>query len=295
MTTEVDPNNPNYHITYQPQTHLIFKKMSQVMADIKPVAKNSTNSAQKYQFRGIDDFVNALYPALVKHGVFLCPKVVEESHEIREVTRSSGHSGIDKHVHLKVEYTFYAEDGSSVEVGPIASEGIDSGDKATNKALSAALKYALMQTFSIPTEDLVDADSESPNITQPARPAITPSPLKNYAPQTATQAQQQSKPRAPGRKVSEAQIKRMYSIGRERGFSSPHVQQVVHALAECAEADMDMVTYDTVVGWMQNYSVNEIKELMHLAEPPPPLNEPYVPGGEQVPFAPFDPDQEVPF
>jgi hypothetical protein len=63
-----------------------------------------------------------------------------------------------------MEYDFFAEDGSKVTIGPIPAEGLDSGDKATNKALSAALKYALIQTFSVPTEDMAEADLESPEI-----------------------------------------------------------------------------------------------------------------------------------
>lgn len=143
---------------------LIYKKMSEVMKDIGYVGKSQTNTAQGFKFRGIDTFINTLNPALNKHGVFVAPKVVSEWHDLREVTRSTGKPGIDKHVHLQMSYTFYAEDGSSVVIGPIAAEGIDSGDKATNKALSAALKYALIQTFMIPTEDLVDGDSESPTM-----------------------------------------------------------------------------------------------------------------------------------
>lgn len=143
---------------------LIYKKMSDVMKDIGSVSKDQKNVAQGFKFRGIDQFVNALYPALTKHGVFMSPRVVQANHEIREVERSSGKKAIDKHVNLLVEYDFFAEDGSKVTMGPIASEGVDSGDKATNKALSAALKYGLIQTFSIPTEDMVDGDSDSPTI-----------------------------------------------------------------------------------------------------------------------------------
>ena len=151
-------------ITGNRTMNLIYKKMSQVMADIGSISKDNVNTAQGFKFRGVDNFVNALYPALVKHGVFLAPKVVEASHEVREIIRDGKAARYDKHVHLMVEYTFYAEDGSSVTVGPIAAEGLDSGDKATNKALSAALKYALIQTFSVPTEDMVDADLTSPTI-----------------------------------------------------------------------------------------------------------------------------------
>jgi hypothetical protein len=94
----------------------------------------------------------------------MTPRCVSEHNEIKEVVRSSGKTGLDKHVTIMMEYDFYAEDGSKVTVGPIPAEGLDSGDKATNKALSAALKYALIQTFSVPTEDMAEADLETPEI-----------------------------------------------------------------------------------------------------------------------------------
>lgn len=142
----------------------IYKKMSEVMKEIGHVGKDQKNTAQGFKFRGIDQFVNSLYPALVKHGVFMTPRCVREEHEVKEVTRSNGKAGVDKHVTILMEYDFFAEDGSKVTVGPVPAEGLDSGDKATNKALSAALKYALIQTFSIPTEDMAEGDLESPVI-----------------------------------------------------------------------------------------------------------------------------------
>ena len=143
---------------------LIFKKMSEVMKDIGPVTKDQKNVAQGFKFRGIDQFVNALHPALVKHGVFMTPRCTSFTQELKEVIRGSGKPGVDKHIAIQMEYDFHAEDGSKVTVGPIPAEGLDSGDKATNKALSAALKYALIQTFSVPTEDMAEADKESPEI-----------------------------------------------------------------------------------------------------------------------------------
>ena len=134
------------------------------MRDIGSVGKDQKNQAQGFKFRGIDQFVNALNPALIKHGVFIAPRCVSEQHELKEVTRGSGKQGVDKHVTILMEYDFFAEDGSKVTIGPIPAEGLDSGDKATNKALSGALKYALIQTFSVPTEDMAEADLESPEI-----------------------------------------------------------------------------------------------------------------------------------
>lgn len=170
------PDTPHYQINY-PGTYevkgvfsgmnkpgQIYAKMSAVMRDVGAIGKDQKNTAQGFKFRGIDQFVNALYPALTKHGVFLSPRSVNYTQELKDVTRSNGKSGVDKHVTVLMEYTFWAEDGSSVTIGPVPAEGLDSGDKATNKALSAALKYALIQTFSIPTEDMAEADLESPEI-----------------------------------------------------------------------------------------------------------------------------------
>lgn len=171
VTTTTGPNTPDYGL-YLNQGTLqtmnkpgqIYAKMSAVMRDVGAIGKDQKNQAQGFKFRGIDQFVNALYPALTRHGVFLSPRSVNYTQELKEVTRSNGKAGVDKHVSLMMEYTFYAEDGSSVTIGPVPAEGLDSGDKATNKALSAALKYALIQTFSIPTEDMAEADLETPEI-----------------------------------------------------------------------------------------------------------------------------------
>lgn len=172
----------------QPSNNMIYKKMSAVMSDIKAVAKDQKNTQQGFKFRGIDQFVNALYPALTKHGVFMAPRAVRFESELKEVVRSSGKAGTDKHVSIMMEYDFYAEDGSKVTVGPIPAEGLDSGDKATNKALSAALKYALIQTFSIPTEDMAEADLESPEIGSTAKTPKSDQPAKQADPGKPTES-----------------------------------------------------------------------------------------------------------
>lgn len=173
----------------QQSTGMIYRKMSEVMREIGAVGKDQKNQAQGFKFRGIDQFVNALYPALTRHGVFMAPRALRHDQEIKEVVRSNGKPGVDKHVAIMMEYTFYAEDGSHVTVGPIPAEGLDSGDKATNKALSAALKYALIQTFSIPTEDMAEADLDSPEMgasTKKAEAAPAAAPEAEAAPTVTT-------------------------------------------------------------------------------------------------------------
>lgn len=143
----------------------IITQLVKVMKDVGSVGKDGTNSQQGYKFRGIDALLNAVHPALTRHGVVIVPEVLSSNVEFRDVVRSSGKSGTDKHVQLRVKFTFIAEDGSSV-LAVTEGEGLDSGDKATNKAMSGALKYALIQTLSIPTEDMEDADRTSPVLEQ---------------------------------------------------------------------------------------------------------------------------------
>lgn len=142
---------------------LIYKKMAQILSTINAVGKDQKNQQQGFNFRGIDDVVNATHAALKDAGVFITTTLMDKKSENREVTRSNGKAGVDRIVELTMRYTFFAEDGSYVS-SDIPSEGLDTGDKATNKALSAALKYALLQTFQITTKDMEDADRTSPEL-----------------------------------------------------------------------------------------------------------------------------------
>ena len=118
------------------------------------IGKNQQNQQQRYAFRGIDDVMNSLSPALVKNGLVILPEVLERT--VSEKAARNG--GCLFYVTLKVRYTLIcAEDGSEMSV-VVYGEAMDSGDKATNKALSAAYKYMALQTFCIATEGDNDAD-----------------------------------------------------------------------------------------------------------------------------------------
>lgn len=137
----------------------IYQAISNVMADIGAVGKNNTNQFDKYKFRGIDDVMNALYPAMVKNHVFVTPEVLESQRE----ERASKDGKTMMYTILKIKYTFYTDDGSNVEC-IVVGEAMDRSDKSTNKAMSAGFKYACFQTFCIPTEEMQDADLDSPEI-----------------------------------------------------------------------------------------------------------------------------------
>lgn len=135
----------------------IYKAIAGVMADVGAVGKTDRNEYDKYMYRGIDATMNALHPAMVRNKVFVLPEVLEQTRE----ERTSAKGGLLIYSVAKVKYTFYTVDGSSVSC-TVIGEGMDRGDKSMNKAMSAAYKYACFQTFCIPTAEMRDSETDSP-------------------------------------------------------------------------------------------------------------------------------------
>lgn len=136
----------------------VYKAISAVMLDLSKegISKDRKNESQGYKFRGIDDVYNALSSALSKHHLVCLPRVL--AREVVERTTAKG--TVLFYVTVDVEYDLVAEDGSKHTVKTYG-EAMDSGDKATNKAMSAAFKYMAMQVFCIPTEGDNDADAQT--------------------------------------------------------------------------------------------------------------------------------------
>jgi len=132
----------------------IYGNMLAVMSAVGAIAK--TKIAMGYKFRGIDDVYNELHRHMADCKVLCIPSVLEERTEERQ---SKGGANLIYRV-LRVSFTFYAQDGSSVE-SIVIGEGMDSGDKASNKAMSVAQKYALIQAFCIPTIEAKDPEIDS--------------------------------------------------------------------------------------------------------------------------------------
>lgn len=135
----------------------VYKAISAVMAELSKegISKNNKNQQQGYSFRGIDNVYNALAPILSKNGLVILPRVLKR--EVAERVTAKG--GVLFYVVVNVEFDLVcAEDGSKHTIATIG-EAMDSADKATNKAMSAAYKYACIQAFCIPTEGDNDADA----------------------------------------------------------------------------------------------------------------------------------------
>lgn len=128
------------------------------------ISKDRRNQQQGFNFRGIDQVYNALAPALVTHGLVILPRLTE-----RTCTERINKNGTALfYVVVKAEFDFVSTEDGSIHTVTTYGEAMDSGDKATNKAMSIAYKYAAFQAFCIPTEETaIDADAEVHHV-QPA-------------------------------------------------------------------------------------------------------------------------------
>lgn len=123
--------------------------ISMVKKAIGAVGKDSRNTMQNFNFRGVDAVVNAAAPHLNEQGVITVPYVLDSKYETVEIGSKRTPMA---HVVLKVAYHFYGPAGDSIQA-VVVSESMDSGDKAMAKAMSVAYRIALLQVLNLPTSE----------------------------------------------------------------------------------------------------------------------------------------------
>lgn len=165
-------NAPNEHVKIGPAVYSAISAVQAEMA-LKGIAKDRKNTqGSGYNFRGIDDCYNAIAPLMAKHGLCMLPRML--SRETSERTTTKGGLLIYSVVHAEFDFVS-AADGSKHTVSTFG-EAMDSGDKSTNKAMSAAQKYAILQTFVVPTE----GDNDTENTTHDVAAGMTPQAVADH-------------------------------------------------------------------------------------------------------------------
>lgn len=147
----------------------IHEAMVAVMAAVDPIAKGRTNQGQGYKFRGVDDVYQSLQAIMANHGVFTTSEVKGEPDYTEFPLGKNG--TLTFRTRAVFRFTFWHTSGTSVST-EVIGEGMDSGDKASNKSMSVAHKYALLQAYLIPTDDAKDPENENHEI-----PAVKPKPM----------------------------------------------------------------------------------------------------------------------
>lgn len=188
--------------------------MGRIMNDIGAIGKEKVNVSQNFKFRGIDDMMNAFHSIFAKHGVVIIPNELEHIQEIFEKEKTyqgKVEKSITRWSRVHMQFTFTStEDGSTI-VADGWGEAMDSGDKGYNKCKSIALKYILMDTFLVPTEDIADpdADNDVDDSKKPSKPAAQP--------KQTTKSEPKSEPES-----------------KSAPEADPQDEELVKAIADCA-------------------------------------------------------------
>lgn len=152
-TTEVDMTEETTPAEVTPPT--LVERLVAVKREVGAVAKGDRNSAQGFNFRGIDAVVNAVAGPLMKHGIMSYPSKVIST---KRGTATTSKGSVMNTVEVVMQYAF--TDGKSTLYFEAPGEAFDSGDKGTPKAMSVAYRTALLQALTLPTDE-PDPDSES--------------------------------------------------------------------------------------------------------------------------------------
>jgi hypothetical protein len=128
----------------------VWRLLSEASREVGAVRKTqqAPGSIGGYQFRGVDAVVNAVHPVLARLGVIVLPEVLDVSRDT--VPASNGKSMMN--VTVRVRFTFHGPAGDGLAV-TVVGEAADTGDKASSKAQSVALRVALLQALLLPTDE----------------------------------------------------------------------------------------------------------------------------------------------
>lgn len=134
----------------------IYQLLAEAKKQIGAVKKGERNNAQNFNFRGIDAVINAVAPVFNELGIIIAPEVTQTTYDTVEIGQRKTPMS---HVIIEAKYTFYGPTGDSITAA-VAAEAMDSGDKAVAKAMSVAMRIALLQTLNLPTDE-PDPDATS--------------------------------------------------------------------------------------------------------------------------------------
>ncbi|MFD7121934.1 ERF family protein [Streptomyces sp. NPDC059922] len=221
----------------------VFQVIHGVMRDVMPVGKDQQNTQQNYSFRGVDDAMSAMAGPMRNHGCFIAPEIASHNQ------RPRGEKGT--HTVIKMLYRIYGPAGDCLHV-TVPGEAMDTADKSTNKAMSAALKYMLFQVFMIPVDARSIDDSDRDDTAPPAEHRAERQRTQQRRQQRGQQRQQQqrrSQRAEPGpweQPQQAAQQQRNY-LTEAHQAQTPEEFAQVRAAAEKAGAPADFLArLDTI-------------------------------------------------
>jgi hypothetical protein len=130
-----------------PPTPLSLRhKLALVRRRITYVQKRGRNELHDYSYVTAADIAGAVGDLFAELGVLVVPRLESISHEPLR-------AGAEHVARVIMNYSFVDVETGEEITTRIAGEGLDAGDKAPYKAMTGALKYALLQSFLLATGD----------------------------------------------------------------------------------------------------------------------------------------------
>ena len=218
----------------------VYAKIAAVSAELAQVgiSKGRKNQQQGYSFRGIDDVLNALAPMLANNGLVILPRCLSRVSTERETAKG----GTLFYVVVEAAFDFVASADGSRHTVVTFGEAMDSADKATNKAMSAAYKYATILAFCIPLVG-EDADATTHEVAGRVTQPVTAPPASVTRPVT---------PESSYRPISEGQQKRFFAISKEKNWQPADVKTLLKKVLGVEQsAQIPVNRYNEIVGLLE--------------------------------------------
>lgn len=135
----------------------IYEKMSAITLELQTVAKNlsvDTGRNQSYKAVSERDVLDAVKPVEAKYGVYSYPvsREVIESQTLESENQYGKKTTFFTRVKTVYRFVNVEEPSDYIET-TVFSEGVDSQDKGSGKAMTYADKYALLKAYKISTGD----------------------------------------------------------------------------------------------------------------------------------------------
>ena len=132
------------------------QKLAEVRRRIGYVQKRGHNERFNYSYVTAADIAGSVGDILSELGVVVIPRLEDISYE-----SAVGRGEATRMARVVMAYTFADVDSGEEIIAKVAGQGLDPGDKAPYKAMTGALKYALLQSFLLATGD--DPEDERPD------------------------------------------------------------------------------------------------------------------------------------
>lgn len=138
----------------------VYQCINKVQAELAKVGISKDRECQqgaRFRYRGIDEVYKTLAPLLSSTGLCILPRIVGRVCD----ERRSAKGGALFYVTVEAEFDFVSMEDGTKHIVRTYGEAMDSGDKATNKAMSIAYKNAIFMAFSVPTDGDNDPDAHA--------------------------------------------------------------------------------------------------------------------------------------